>query len=127
MTPLERVVVSVEGAVDGTASGFGRLTPGRGSVRGMLSLEDPPNSFESQPPAVLAPSEIAGSALACAAAAVVKQRPLLCKPRCAPAASMMSPEDALRFSATGCMPAGGVGDLDLTDIYGPRSFRSSVH
>ena len=72
----------------------------------MLSLDEPPNSFESQPPAVLAPSEIAGSALACAAAAVVKQRLLLCKPRCAPAASMVSSEDALRFSAVGCMPAG---------------------
>ena len=106
MTPLERVIVSVDGAVDGTASGFGKSTPGRGSVRGTLSLEDPPNSFESQPPAVLAPSEMAGSALACAAAAVVKQRLLLCKPRCAPAASMMSLEDARCFPAEGCMPAG---------------------
>ena len=64
VTPLESAVVSVDGGVDGTAAGVGSSTPGRGSVSGMDTLDDPPNIRDSHPPAVLAPSDIAGSALA---------------------------------------------------------------
>ena len=64
VTPLERAVVSVDGAVAGTAAGVGCSTPGRGSVSGRDTLDDPPNIFDSQPPALLTPSEIAGTALA---------------------------------------------------------------
>lgn len=62
--PLERAVVSVDGGVEDTAAGVGSSTPGRGSVRGMLSLEDPPKSLERKPPAELAVSVMAGRALA---------------------------------------------------------------
>ena len=81
MTPFESAVVSVDGGVEGTAAGVGSSTPGSGSVSGRDTLDDPPNILDSQPPAVLAPSDIAGRALACAAAAVLKQRPPLSKPR----------------------------------------------
>ena len=64
VTPLEREVVSVDGGPERTAAGEGSSTPGRGSVSGMDTLDDPPKIFDSQPPAVLAPSDIAGSALA---------------------------------------------------------------
>lgn len=62
--PLQRVVDSVDGGWEGTAAGVGRSTPGKASVRGIDILDDPPKIFDSQPPAVLAPCDIAGRALA---------------------------------------------------------------
>jgi hypothetical protein len=62
--PLERAIVSVDGGVEGTAAGVGSSTPGRGSVRGTLNLDDPPKSLEKKAPAELAVSVMAGRALA---------------------------------------------------------------
>lgn len=50
LTPLDRVVVCVVGALAGACTGVGTSTPGRGSVSGIWILLEPPNSEASQLP-----------------------------------------------------------------------------
>ena len=49
LSPLDRVVVSVVGAVVGGATGSIGCTPGRASVRGTFTLCPPPNSCAKKP------------------------------------------------------------------------------
>ncbi len=76
VTPFGRVVVSVVGAFAGGGVGAGSFMPGRGSVMGTVSRDEPPNNFESQPADELVASDSAGTALA--ATAVLKLRNLGC-------------------------------------------------